>query len=342
MKTQKVEVSSQTSISAVEYSCFPLVSIIINNYNYGHFVAQAVDSALNQTYENIEVIVVDDGSTDNSLSMISTYGERIISISKENAGQASAMNAGFVASSGKIICLLDADDLFLPERISRVVELFQTDPQVEWVFTESATVETAEISTANLELLFEKARVASTSGKLEKIDFRQNIRIGTIPDFTPSTSNICLSRNLSKKLFPLPEIKGISGVAISDLYIKTTAVGLGIGWVTTENLGVYRLHENYYKTLNLDKKRRMFGEINTMTGYWMEENFSGFGKIGKKFLTKGFATYLSSHYSKQESADADCAQTLTSYLNKCSPLEKIETYLFISYYRLRLIFKDFV
>ncbi|MEO1182237.1 MAG: glycosyltransferase, partial [Cyanobacteria bacterium J06636_28] len=87
----------------------PLVSIVINNYNYASFVGQAIDSALNQSYENVEVIVVDDGSQDNSRDIISSYGDKIIPVFQKNGGQAAAFNAGFAHSSGDIICLLDAD-----------------------------------------------------------------------------------------------------------------------------------------------------------------------------------------------------------------------------------------
>ena len=99
----------------------PLVTILINNYNYGRFLKDAIDSALNQTYRNLEVIVVDDGSTDDSREIIAAYGNKITSVLKENGGQASALNAGFAASRGEIICLLDSDDSFDPCKVERVV-----------------------------------------------------------------------------------------------------------------------------------------------------------------------------------------------------------------------------
>ena len=98
-----------------------LVTILINNYNYGRFLKDAIDSALNQTYRNLEVIVVDDGSTDDSREIIAGYGNEIISVLKENGGQASALNAGFAASRGEIICLLDSDDSFDACKVERVV-----------------------------------------------------------------------------------------------------------------------------------------------------------------------------------------------------------------------------
>jgi glycosyltransferase involved in cell wall biosynthesis len=112
----------------------PLVSIIINNYNYGCFVGEAIESALNQTYSHLEVIVVDDGSTDNSREIIANYKDKIIPILKENEGQSSAFNSGFATAKGDIICFLDADDIALGEKVSEVVKVFQANPEIGWCF----------------------------------------------------------------------------------------------------------------------------------------------------------------------------------------------------------------
>jgi glycosyltransferase involved in cell wall biosynthesis len=88
-------------------------SIVINNYNYGRFVGQAIESALAVEWENKEVIVVDDGSTDDSRSVIEQFGGRVVSISTENGGQAQAANVGFGQSTGDVVIFLDADDLLL-------------------------------------------------------------------------------------------------------------------------------------------------------------------------------------------------------------------------------------
>lgn len=107
----------------------PLVSVLISNYNCDRYLASAIDSALAQTYPQIEIIVIDDGSTDNSRQIIERYADSIRAILKENGGQASAFNAGFEISQGEIICLLDADDLWLPSKVAEVVSCFKDRPQ---------------------------------------------------------------------------------------------------------------------------------------------------------------------------------------------------------------------
>src|SRR6516164_7495387 len=102
----------------------PLVSVIINNYNYARFLKQAIDSALNQTHSLTEVVVVDDGSSDESREIIANYGNGIIPVLKENGGQASALNAAVLASRGEILCFLDSDDYFYPDKVAQVIEFF--------------------------------------------------------------------------------------------------------------------------------------------------------------------------------------------------------------------------
>jgi len=100
------------------------VSIVIRNWNYGSFLRDAVDSALAQTHVPTEVIVVDDGSTDDSRAILALYGSRLRVILKENGGEGSAVNAGFAAATGDIIVFLDSDDVLAPQTVARVVALW--------------------------------------------------------------------------------------------------------------------------------------------------------------------------------------------------------------------------
>jgi len=113
----------------------PLVSICIRNYNYGHFVAEAIESCLDQTYGRVEVIVVDDGSTDGSEQVYAAYEDRVHVIRQSNRGQFSAAVAGLRASSGDYMIFGDADDRLHAGTVARVVKAFERNPgagRVQW------------------------------------------------------------------------------------------------------------------------------------------------------------------------------------------------------------------
>lgn len=310
----------------------PLVSIIINNYNYVDFLQATIDSALSQTYKNVEVIVVDDGSTDSSRDLIAKYSDRIIPVLKANGGQASALNAGFMASKGTIICLLDADDLFLPEKVSEVVRLFLSQPGIDWVFTESAPVQSDELLNKDLKSLFKEIFEQNSEMVAKKIDFRASIRSAKLPDFTPSTSNLCFSRSILDKIFPMPEVKGTSGIAICDTYLKLVAVGLGTGYSFPKNLGIFRLHSNnLFSTQQINQKRQVIAEIFIATGYWMLVKFPELHKLGKKLFSKGLGTYWKIGYM-----NAMCNSFLKDHKLDVPLLEQLEVKVIAFYYFLKL------
>ena len=120
----------------------PLISVILCNYNYGRFIAEGIDSVLNQTYSNFELIIVDDGSTDNSREVISAYKDpRIKTVFQENQGQAAAFNTGFSEARGDLVAFLDSDDIWKPEKLTKVFEAFENgnyeyslvQHQLEWI-----------------------------------------------------------------------------------------------------------------------------------------------------------------------------------------------------------------
>lgn len=102
-----------------------LVSVVINNFNYECFLSQTIDSVLSQTYPRVEIIVVDDGSTDGSRQVIESYGDRIRAIFQPNGKQAAALNTGFAACQGDIVLFLDADDYLLPTAVEQIMAAFQ-------------------------------------------------------------------------------------------------------------------------------------------------------------------------------------------------------------------------
>jgi glycosyltransferase involved in cell wall biosynthesis len=108
----------------------PLVSVIIPNYNYAHYLPAAIDSVLGQSYPNLEMIVVDDGSQDDSEEIVKQFGERVRFIKQQNQGVAMARNRGVSVSKGQLIAFLDADDLWLPSKLEKQVQRILDDAEI--------------------------------------------------------------------------------------------------------------------------------------------------------------------------------------------------------------------
>src|ERR1700679_3491903 len=112
----------------------PLATVVIVNYNYDKFVAAAIDSALEQSYAPLEVIVVDDGSSDGSRQIIAGYANHVRTVFQNNAGQGSAYNAGWRAARGEFVLFLDSDHVLTPDAMTKVVAAFQESDAVKVQF----------------------------------------------------------------------------------------------------------------------------------------------------------------------------------------------------------------
>ncbi len=112
-----------------------LVSVVIPVYNGERYLAQAIESVLGQTWPHVELIVVDDGSTDGSAAIIARYGSRLVAVRQENRGVAGARNAGFERATGRFIALLDQDDWWHPDKLEKQVEAMLADRRVGLVHT---------------------------------------------------------------------------------------------------------------------------------------------------------------------------------------------------------------
>ena len=108
------------------------ISVIIPNYNYARYLDQAIESVLVQSYENIELIVVNNGSTDNSLEVLEKYGDKIRLINQPNLGQSGARNSGLSLSSGEFIAFLDADDFWEPNKLEMQISLMNDATQLAY------------------------------------------------------------------------------------------------------------------------------------------------------------------------------------------------------------------
>lgn len=225
----------------------PSVSIIVNNFNYGQFVGKAIQSACQQTYQNIEIIVVDDGSTDDSKSVIDSFDNHIQPIFKENGGQASAFNVGFEASKGDIILFLDADDALLPHAVERIVSVWQ--PGVAKVHFLLDAIDGSGLSLGYT--------YPSRGEYLGRGDVVSTLLERGVYGVAPTSGN-ALSREALAKIFPVPDDKyRIS----ADGYIATSIIFHGQVLAIEESLGQYRIHgSNNWGTSMSGKRFRSFIE----------------------------------------------------------------------------------
>ena len=119
----------------VDNSIFPKVSIITPSFNQGIFLEETIRSVLLQDYPNLEYIIIDGGSTDNSLEIIRKYEKWLAYwVSEKDDGQADAINKGFNISSGKYLGWLNSDDILYPSAISRVINAFDSEPSVDLIY----------------------------------------------------------------------------------------------------------------------------------------------------------------------------------------------------------------
>jgi hypothetical protein len=224
-----------------------VVSIIVVNHNYGRFVAEAVESALGQTYERVEVIVVDDGSTDGSRAVIDRYGDRVVAVPKENGGQASAFNAGFRHASGSAVIFLDADDVLDRDTAARVAVEFASRPELSKVHYRLELIDREGRSTGAL---------APGAGlRLPVGDLRELLRLH--PDdvpYPPASGNAFASWALERVL-PMPEE---DYRLLADIYLLNLVPLLGPVAALEGTGGRYRVHDansHYASTLRLDRVR---------------------------------------------------------------------------------------
>jgi glycosyltransferase involved in cell wall biosynthesis len=221
----------------------PLVSIIVDNFNYARFLRMAIDSALAQTYAPLEVVAVDDGSTDNSREVIASYGDRVSAIFKANGGHASAFNAGFRACHGEIVMFLDADDVLLPNAVEEVVRAWR------------AGVAKAQFVLAHIDA---QGRSLGTSvpylpAAMPEGDLRASILAAGGYVGVPTSGN-AFARTVLQLLLPLPESQWRQA---ADTSLEIIAPFLGDVVSLRKTLGCYRIHESNHGVLGdeLDSRK---------------------------------------------------------------------------------------
>jgi hypothetical protein len=208
------------------------VDIVIDNYNYARFLGQAIDSALDQAHPPAHVIVVDDGSTDESRDVIASYGDRVTPVLTANGGQAAALNEGFRRSTSDLIIFLDADDVLIPDVVARVIAAARRDPSVAKIqYPMEVINEYGRLTTARKPPPY----LSLPSGDLR----RQEL---TMPfDMTwMSTSGNAFPRWVLQHLLPIPEVQF---ARCADWYLQHLTPLFG-PVVSLDEVGArYRVHD---------------------------------------------------------------------------------------------------
>lgn len=203
-------------------------SLVVINHNYGRFLAQAVTSALQQSYSDREVIVVDDGSSDGSRAVIESFGAEITAIFQPQGGHVSAVNTGFAAASGDGVVFLDADDFLYPSFLARAAALWEDD-LAKLQFRLDTVDEAGQNQNAPFPYFPDDLSP-------EQI-LRQSLEFGYYP-WTVSSGNVFSARYLGK-LMPIDRAVIYRS---PDGYLSRMAPLFGKVISSGEILGAYRVH----------------------------------------------------------------------------------------------------
>jgi glycosyltransferase involved in cell wall biosynthesis len=209
------------------------VDIVIDNYNYGRFLEEAIDSALAQDYSPSRVIVVDDGSTDDSREVIARFADRVTTVFKENGGQASAFNAGWTHCRGDAVIFLDSDDVLLPQAAQRIAAAFAAAPQAVKVQCGMAVIDEGGQPTGELKPAPHEA--------LPGGDLRRSMLTFPFDLRRMATSANAFSTPALRRIMPVPEGEFAQS---ADWYLQHLVPLLGDVVSLGETCVYYRVHGN--------------------------------------------------------------------------------------------------
>jgi hypothetical protein len=225
-------------------SVAPLVSVVIDTYNHGAFISEAVTSVLQQEYQlgPVEVLVIDDGSRDDTAKQLSVFADRVRIVQKENGGQASALNLGVSLAKGDIIAFLDGDDWWHPRKLQAVVDYLLRHPGVGMA------------GHGIVEVATDGSQRALRPGELIRFDLKSESGPATFNRVTCflGTSRLTCRRAVLDQLLPIPEALVIE----ADEYLFTLGGAIAEVAVLDETLCYYRLHgQNLYQFGDYDPAR---------------------------------------------------------------------------------------
>jgi glycosyltransferase involved in cell wall biosynthesis len=221
----------------------PRVTALIDTYNQGRFVEEAIESALSQDFpaSDMEILVVDDGSTDDTRSRVEKFGGRVRYLWKPNGGQASALNLGFEQARGEIVAPLDGDDVWLPQKVRRIVEEFERHPEAAVVYHPYIYWD-PEQNTSDPDTNF-----YPVTGRMP-LETKALLRYGSY-----GTCSMALRRGAVAALFPIPTILRV----FADTYLVMLLPFIGNVVGVPEPLTRYRQHGSNLTAFQLPEHERV-------------------------------------------------------------------------------------
>ena len=237
----------------------PLVSIIVPSYNAGRFVRRAVESALTQTHRGVEVIVVDDGSTDDTTEVLASFGNRIRWVSQANRGPAAARNTGLTLATGEYVMFLDADDWILPDKLRRQLDCLAGASSAGWVYCDILYLDEDGRHLYRASERFAYAKRARLEGHLFPELFAGNF----IPVHAPLIRRQCL-----REMRPFDEDRQLIGAEDWDLLLRLSVraqaayvpEALAVCVLRPGSLSADRTAQDRPRFALLDKATRTFPE----------------------------------------------------------------------------------
>lgn len=233
----------------------PLVTVLVDTWNHERFIEHALDSVLAQEFDmsRVEIIVIDDGSTDGTAAKIAAYGDRVRHVRKENGGQATAFNVGIPLARGEFIAMLDGDDWWRADKLAKVVSVLQSRPDVG--FVGSGIVQTDGEG--------HDESYGPVSGKqLEfRLDTAENATLFVQHRAFMGTSRMAGRTEIFRRLLPVPE----DLIVEADEHFFTLAPAITTAVILAEPLCYYRLHGgNLYQFAAYDQRRlRLKSKVHT-------------------------------------------------------------------------------
>jgi glycosyltransferase involved in cell wall biosynthesis len=243
----------------VIYEDCPCVTIVTPSFNQGRFIRETIESVLNQNYPNIEYWIIDGGSTDETIDILKSYGDRINWISEKDEGQADAVNKGILRAKGSILGWLNSDDTYLDGAISHAVNFMKENPEADMVYGEGFFIDTKSniIDRYNTEK-FDRKRLAERCIICQPTAFfTKNIvdKVGLLD----KRLDLCMDYELWMK------IAGKGDIKYTSKYLATSRMYL-------ENKTNSRKNDVYKEACSIIFKHYGYVTLNWLYGYALRNN----------------------------------------------------------------------